>query len=424
MNQLFRGVEKSRCYLRVSRQAFSTSESASVVSAQNLIAQQAESNRRSYQPVTLGHICAHQFLRNDSTVLHRNFSSLSAATVTDTVESDAGEKQSISTTRPLTRDDVINRRPSALERAKLKVVTPGHAIFVLQKHAAGGIAMIRQSDFVLLCESSRPGKKTDAKVIATALKEFNLVNRFVLQRVGARAAVDGMLRSGIPTWKVQDGKPRVQAAVFVAQQILDEKTGMYFALETTKVDTVLKELHKGILEMEENGIKLEAKNRGDKPNDDDKLLREALRVTGEVVQLLVKRKSRPENALKKRAKRKYLKRLQIGGGPYNSTLRLATQISILIGGSAVAQKNIVDPYDKAWWTKRVVPDVLRMIEEASEMELEKKKSVEAAEAKATEEAEGDDVEDDESNAEDGDGDDDQEEGDSQTEVVSEEEKKD
>lgn len=423
MNQLFRGVERSRCYLRVSRQAFSTSESASAVSAQNLIAQQAESNRRSYQPVALGHNCAHQFLRNDSIVSYRNFSSLSAATVSDTVQSDAGQEQSIST-KPLTRDDVINRRPSALERAKLKVVTPGHAIFVLQKHAAGGIAMIRQSDFVLLCESSRPGKKTDAKVIATALKEFNTVNRFVLQRVGASAAVDGMLRSGIPTWKVQDGKPRVQAAIFVAQQILDEKSGMYFALETTKVDTVLKELHKGILEMEENGIKLEAKNRGDKPSDDDKLLREALRVTGEVVQLLVKRKSRPENALKKRAKRKYLKRLQIGGGPYNSTLRLATQISILIGGSAVAQKNIVAPYDKAWWTKRVVPDVLQMIEEASAMELEKKEAAEAAEAKATEEAEGDDVEDDESNAEDGDGEDDPEEGDSQTEAVSEEEKKD
>jgi len=377
-------------------------------------------------PIAVGNISDRQFLRTDSTMLCSNFSSVSVAKKDDNRHR---------------RVDVHYQRPasSALEQANLEEVTPGHCIFVLQKHAANGAAMIRQSDFVTLCESARPGKKKDAKVIATALKEFKQYSRFILQMAGCRAAVEGMLRGMTPTWKIQDGKPRVQAAVFVAEQILDEKTGMYFAVETVMVDKVLEELQKGLFEMEENGLNLRVENNAGEDaaeagegeesstkelSADDKILSDALRVTGELVRFLVKRKSRPHLDMKKRARRVYLKKLQISGGPYASTMQLATHISILIGGSDVVQESIIAPWEEAWWTKHktVDPSVLQMIEAGAAMELEQQKALEAAEAEK--EAEGEDVEGDESNGDDVDEEGDGEEGDSQNAAESEEEKKD
>mmetsp|Transcript_16670 Transcript_16670/g.36041 ORF Transcript_16670/g.36041 Transcript_16670/m.36041 type:complete len:435 (-) Transcript_16670:199-1503(-) len=434
MNQLLRGAEKSKCFLRVGRQAFSTSESALAVGAQNLtqLTWQAEpANRGSYPFMStatpLGSSCTHRLLSNDRFVLNRNLSSLSADTDTDT----DGQEQS---------STAIQRTPSVLDKANLEEVTPGHAIFVLQKSAAKGKGqMIRQSDFVQLCESSRPGKLRDAKVIATALKEFKRNNRFVLQMEGSRAAVEGMMRSMTPTWKVQDGKPRVRAALFVAEQILDETTGLYFATETVTVDKVLEELRTGLLEMEENGFNLKIDNVGDvaedvaegeaeteaetkeEPSAEEKLLRDALRLTEGVVKLLMKRKSRPEWGMKKRAKRKYLKMLQISGGPYGSTMSLATQISIFIGGSAVAKKNIVRPFADFSHPHHKQTNASRqfkMIKEARAKESGRQKSAEAA--TAAEEGGGEEAEKDESNADDGD----EEEGDSQTEPEEEVEKKD
>lgn len=301
-------------------------------------------------------------------------------------------------------------------------------MYVLQRYAANGANLIRQSDFVRLCESSRPGKKKDAKIIATALREFKQYNRFVLQISGCRAAVDGMLRSMIPTWKVQDGRPRVRAAVFVAEQILDERSGMYFAVETVLVDRVLEEMQGGLLEMEENGFGLRVENASEdaeanegESSGEEKLLRDALRTTGELVRLLVRRKSRPHLDYKKRARRVYLKKLQFSGGPYSSTMQLATHVSLLIGTAANVQEGIVAPWREAWWTKhkKVDPGVLRMIEEASAMELEQQKS-----AGAAEDGEREGVEDDESDEEDDHGGDDGEEGDPQTDAETEKEKED
>lgn len=292
---------------------------------------------------------------------------MSAATV-DAKIGDGEDESTITPARP----------PSALEQANLVEVTPGHAIYVLQRYAseANGYKLIRQSDFVRLCESSRPGKMKDAKVIATALKEFKRCNRFVLQMVGSRAAVEGMLLSMTPTWKVQDGKPRVRAALFVAEQILDETTGLYFAVETVTVDKVLEELYKGLLEMQDNRIKVsigkdvDAIEEEDESSTDMKLVKDALRLTEGMLKLLIKRKSRPEWDMKKRAKRQYLKRLQIGGGPYRTTLQLATKISLLIGGTSVAQEKIIKPFEEAWWTKFVDENALKLIEDVKELELQ------------------------------------------------------
>lgn len=428
MNQLIRGVERSRCFLRASRRSFSSSESSlAVVGAQNLIAQPATwqvdlyDASRSYliasTPINLGYGHVRSLFPNNR-YFHRNLSSLGATAI---AQSDGDGAQ----------DQSANRDPSPLEGASLEEVTPGHIIFFLQTYGAKGTEKwgkeIFQSDFIQLCESSRPGKKRDAKVIATALKDFKRINRFILELEGSRAAVDGMLRSMTPTWKVQDGRPKVQAALFVMEQMLDETTGLYFAIETRMVDKVLKELHTGMHEMEKNGFKLRIDDVGreedaeEELSSDEKLVKDALRLTEGVMKLLVKRKSRPEWDMKKRAKRKYMKHLQIGGGPYVTTLRLAVQISILLGGSSVAQENIVTPYADAWWKKTPVDETaLTMIERARE--LEEQASAEAA--SATDETDGGEVKKDEPSASGDGGDGEEDEGDSETVVQSEEGKKD
>ena len=92
-----------------------------------------------------------------------------------------------------------------------------------------------------------------------------------------------------------------------------------------------------------------------------------------------------------------------------------------IGTAANVQEGIVAPWREAWWTKhkKVDPGVLRMIEEASAMELEQQKS-----AGAAEDGEREGVEDDESDEEDDHGGDDGEEGDPQTDAETEKEKED
>lgn len=378
MNQVIRGVERSKCLSRASRQLVSTNTAAtSAVGTQNLTPLPTSwrhvkpNNRRSHSifsaPITPEYDGAEPLSLNNMLAMNRNFSSMSAATV-DAKIGDGEDESTITPARP----------PSALEQANLVEVTPGHAIYVLQRYAseANGYKLIRQSDFVRLCESSRPGKMKDAKVIATALKEFKRCNRFVLQMVGSRAAVEGMLLSMTPTWKVQDGKPRVRAALFVAEQILDETTGLYFAVETVTVDKVLEELYKGLLEMQDNRIKVsigkdvDAIEEEDESSTDMKLVKDALRLTEGMLKLLIKRKSRPEWDMKKRAKRQYLKRLQIGGGPYRTTLQLATKISLLIGGTSVAQEKIIKPFEEAWWTKFVDENALKLIEDVKELELQ------------------------------------------------------
>jgi hypothetical protein len=327
---------RARCILRATKVGYRPTTEPSKAGVQNLMSSRAVASR-TFQP--------HQRF---------TFSSVAAQEQVLTVEGD--------------------RRPSALEQANLDIITPGHSIFVLQKYAANGAALIRQSDFVKLCESSRPGKLKDAKVIATALKEFRRNNRFVLQKVGARAAIEGMIRSSVPNYKTVYGKPRLKAAIFVADQIIDEKTALYFATETELVDQVLSEIQQALTEMEDKGLQLKItlkeKATGDE-EDDEKLLYKTLRVTEGLVNVLVKRSCRPELDMKKRAKRKYLKRLQTLAGPELSTLKLATDISLSIGGAAFAQSNIVGPYAAAWWTKGIVDEsILAKIAEAESREEE------------------------------------------------------
>jgi hypothetical protein len=384
MNQVIRNVERSiGARWVISRRSLTcrlVPASAAMSSSGRAVSTTTMMDRRRDHTIVSSPITQPGELRSSYSYSHKsllagtnfNFSSASAATDA-TTGATSTSIVSAQDSRPL----------SALQQqANLELLTPGQAIYILQRYAAKGTGnLIRQSDFIELCNSSRPGKLRDALIIATALKEFKRNNRFVLKLSGSKAAVEGMLRSRMPTWKVQDGKPRVKAALFVAEQILNEDTGLYYAIETVTVDQVLEELHKGLIEMKDGGFKvtIDSTDNNEKgmadegsetlpPSPDEKLISDALRVTQSLIQLLIKRKSRPEWDMKKRAARRYLKRLQIGGGPYRSTLQVATKISCLIGGSAVAQQHIIDPFERAWWTKFVDEETLKLIQEAKELE--------------------------------------------------------
>jgi hypothetical protein len=73
---------------------------------------------------------------------------------------------------------------------------------------------------------------------------------------------------------------------------------------------------------------------------------------------------------------------------------VATKISLLIGGSSVAQGQIIDPFERAWWTKFVDEESLKLIQEARDLEAQQ-----AILTSATSE---EDVGDNESEAEEGD----------------------
>jgi hypothetical protein len=364
MNTLIaRGAEKSRCLLRTSIKSSALSTSAGASSPRSDVS-----------------------ARNQPHMMHATTSSASAGNCYTNIQPFSANTSSWTRNFSSEAPSQQQQRPSAIEKANPPLLTPGHAIRILQIHGANQAQLIRRSDFVKLCESSRPGKKRDAKVIATALREFKRNNKFVLHREGASAAVVGMMRSSIPNYKVVYGKPRVEAAVFVAEQVLDESTGLYFAVKIEDVDGVLSELQQGLSELEERGmnLRLAAPNEEEveESGDECKMLQDAQRVTEGLMKLLVKRRSRPENKMKKRAKRGYLKLLQLNDGPEDSTLKLATQIALAIGGSASARKNIIAPYADAFWSGEVDESILQLVADAEAKELTEKESVEAAAAAA------------------------------------------
>lgn len=401
MSQLLRGVERSRCALRASSRAFSTGRSASAIRALGLIPQQAKPTSRprcavASVPVAFRSSSAHSSILNDATVLSRNFSSLNTSADTSPSSSETGDGKAA---QNLAHFATTQLPPSALEQANLAEVTPGLAIFVLQKHASKSMGgEIRQTDFIKLCESARRCNRKDGKIIATALNEFKRYNNFIIETIGARAAVEGMLRAMRPQRKVQNGKPRLMAATFVGDQILDEKSGLYFAVETALVNKVLQEVHESLAEMKKNGkqVSIAKADEGSKeepsadideeskeePSAEEKLLSDALRVTEGMVKLLIKRRARPERDMKKRAKRNYLKTLQVGSGPNMETLKLASQISILMGGSAAARENIIAPYEDAWFSKPIDGTALQVIEKAEAKELQQQEAADAAAAAA------------------------------------------
>ena len=301
------------------------------------------------------------------------------------------------------QENTESRRPSALTQANLPQITPGHAIRVLQIHAAKGRQLIRQSDFHELCQSSRPGKKRDAKVIRQALRDFKRCNKYILSELGARLALEGMMRAMIPfNHKIVYGYPKVEAAGYALSQITEEM-GLYYCTEIDVVDQILEKFKEGLDEMIERGTNVRVDMMSDDSQADEeetnnevqfseyelndrKRLKSALKSAESAIQLLIKRRYRPENDMKKRAKRKYLKHLKTNEGPQVSTMTLATQISLAIGGVEYTQTKIIDPYKEAWWTRGEVDEsVLQLIADVVAKEEAQKAALEAA-AKAEHDA--------------------------------------
>mmetsp|Transcript_11229 Transcript_11229/g.23669 ORF Transcript_11229/g.23669 Transcript_11229/m.23669 type:complete len:379 (-) Transcript_11229:314-1450(-) len=297
------------------------------------------------------------------------------------------------------------RGPSALEKANLPLLTPGHAIGILQSHgsAANNKNLLRRSDFVALCQSSRPGKTKDAKVIATALREFKRCNNFILHEEGARAAVEGMMRSMIPNYKVVFGKLRLEGCAFVLERILERETGLYFSVGVDVVDGVLEEVKKGINELVERGVDVrvfgngsvetgDGEEAGGKEgdevdlSDEQQLVKKSMELAQGVTKLLIERRSLPENNMKKRARRAYKKLIQVNDGPAMSTLALASEISIMVGGPDQARENVISPFEGAWWTKKwtsgVDQAIIDAIAEAEKKQEEERVTAGAAAAEA------------------------------------------
>jgi hypothetical protein len=267
-------------------------------------------------------------------------------------------------------------------------MTPGHAIRILQIHGAGGHQLIRSADFLRLCNSSRPGKKRDAKVISTALKEFKRCNKFVLNKDGGRLALEGMMRSMMPNYKIVYGMPKIEAASYALRQILDERTGLYFTVETSTVDGILEKMKEGLDEMVGRGLNIrvdmsadEAEGEGNDTSelsDDEKALKSALEATDGIIKLLIKRRTGVD--MKKRALRNYMKFLKVKTGPWVTTMSLATQISLAIGGLEYTKANIFDPYNEAWWNQGVHKSVLELVKEVEAKDEAERVAREAAAA--------------------------------------------
>ena len=86
------------------------------------------------------------------------------------------------------------------------------------------------------------------------------------------------------------------------------------------------------------------------------------------MKVLINRRMRPEWEMKKRAKRQYLQRLQIGGGPHQTTLQLATKISLLVAGSEATEERIVAPFGEAKKTAKVDEITRKLVEDAKALE--------------------------------------------------------
>lgn len=207
------------------------------------------------------------------------------------------------------------------------------------------------------------------------------------------------MRSMIPNYKVVFGKLRLEGCAFVLERILERETGLYFAVGVDVVDGVLKEVKKGIDELVERGVDVKVFGNGSVEtgdgevgedevdlSDEQQLVKKSMELAQGVTKLLIERRSLPENNMKKRARRAYKKLIQVNNGPAMSTLALASEISIMVGGPGQARENVISPFEGAWWTKKwtsgVDQAIIDAIAEAEKKEEEERVAAEAAAAEA------------------------------------------
>eukprot|EP00978_Attheya_sp_CCMP212_P043913 scaffold294920_cov59-Attheya_sp.AAC.3 len=258
----------------------------------------------------------------------------------------------------------------------------GQALAVLRiKHHTRPNNYIRLTEFHDLCLAARPYIAKDAGVIRTALCEFRRINEFILNREGAEVAMEGMLRAMRP-WKDPTGEEKVNAALFVAEVFLDEKSSLYYASSISNIDKLLAILLEAVSEAgivrkdpPEEDVEEEAdestkkkKKRGSKYTEME-LGDKVFHITTDVIALLIRRGSHPNLQMKKRAARKYKKLIKVIDGPKATTMHTASEILIKIDGPDAAQEYIIQPCVTNKWPK-FFPDekTLQMIESSRKEE--------------------------------------------------------
>mmetsp|Transcript_17721 Transcript_17721/g.26011 ORF Transcript_17721/g.26011 Transcript_17721/m.26011 type:complete len:409 (-) Transcript_17721:36-1262(-) len=278
--------------------------------------------------------------------------------------------------------------------------TPGQALAVLRTKGAGG-RFIRRTEFRDLCLASRVGSDKDAGVIVTALKEFKRINDHILVAWEARAAIAGLIRSKSKE-SGDDAEIGLEAALFVAKAIVDESTGLHLAAKTEDVDVVLQLLLDAVQSTtnhdDDYDDDYDYDDDDDDDDDDDKSVKpeDAMKEAKQIFALLVKRATRPEKNMKKRAARKYLKYAMTKEGPQVETQRIVSQICLKVGSPQDAKEAVLDVSKDYRW--HLHQDTVKFIGDAIHKEHEEKERLrlaneqeEAEAAAAIDEAESDDV---------------------------------
>jgi len=283
--------------------------------------------------------------------------------------------------------------------------TPGQALFVLQKKGGDG-NLISKSDLTRLCEAARSGKAKDAKIIRNALIQFQSCWKLQLKDPALTSiAIDSMLLAVLKEdfkntneeEKAYFADSKVKAGLLVAEAFTKRETGLYYSMKIEDIEKFLTILWEGlqehsmnIAEMEDGDEEKEEKVttkylKREEParlaalyliNPDRDVPRrrikkraryllkrifgnmclpkyqpsfenpeDILKVTKEVFYTLLIRSAVPEQKMKKKAKRAYLKKLIVADDPTEETVELIANICGYVGGSSKA-KEIVDMWEK------------------------------------------------------------------------------
>lgn len=179
--------------------------------------------------------------------------------------------------------------------------TPGHILAVLNTIGKGGVEL-HERDFRHLLQTARPYEQKDATVLLTAMVNYKRINRFLLTEELAADCVDSILTTSDPT-----------TGGLLLMEHFYPASGLYYAMS-------LDDVHKMLRHVLDNAI--------DSPDVTPERIWTALVSCWEQ---LMERHSLPHREMKKRAKRRYLKQLQINArfsGPTQETVELAVEIGL------------------------------------------------------------------------------------------------
>jgi len=191
-----------------------------------------------------------------------------------------------------------------------KDFTPGHVIFALNQVGKDGADLAHQ-DFRLLLESARPNYQKDARNILTALQNYKRINQFTLDVPLAEDCIDQILSSDVD----RGGLTIIENFTM--------KSGLYYSAS-------LPSLHKALQQLLEVGA-----SDGEEEEEAEKMKEKIKEALPTFIQELLLRRSRPYQRMKKRAKARYLKQIQIHQGPNQETIELLMKLGLEVSNNDV-----------------------------------------------------------------------------------------